>query len=112
MARCASLSPSTSSSPPWTAAPLARASPKHPEAKSPSRVVTQNKSAPVPKNALTTGPPSATFGLRLSRTRMALQQSIDLALATNIGAGGLPQMALDAALSAVETALKRLREQD
>lgn len=43
---------------------------------------------------------------------MALQQSIDLALATNIGASGLPQMALDAALSAVGTAVKRLREDD
>jgi glucose-6-phosphate isomerase len=46
------------------------------------------------------------------RSAMALQQSIDLALATNIGASGLPQMALDAALSAVETAVKRLRQDD
>jgi glucose-6-phosphate isomerase len=44
--------------------------------------------------------------------RMALQQSIELALAENIGASGLPQMALDAAFSAVETAVKRLREDD
>jgi len=43
---------------------------------------------------------------------MALQQSIDLALASNIGATGLPTMALDAALSAVETAVKRLNEDD
>ena len=43
---------------------------------------------------------------------MALQQSIDLALASNIGASGLPTMALDAALSAVETAVKRLNEDD
>jgi len=42
---------------------------------------------------------------------MALQQSIDLALATSIGASGLPQMALDAALAAVNTALARLREE-
>ena len=43
---------------------------------------------------------------------MALQQSIDLALSKNIGGGGLPQTALDAAMAAVETALKRLREDD
>ncbi len=43
---------------------------------------------------------------------MALMQSIDSALATNIGASGLPQMALDAALSATETAVKRLVEDD
>ena len=43
---------------------------------------------------------------------MALKQSIDLALASKIGASGLPTMALDAALSAVETALTRLAEDD
>ena len=43
---------------------------------------------------------------------MALQQSIDLALATNIGASGLPQMALDAAFSAIDTAVARLRQDD
>jgi glucose-6-phosphate isomerase len=43
---------------------------------------------------------------------MALQQSIDLALASNIGGGGLPQTALEAALSAVDTAMKRLAEDD
>ncbi|MBF9234927.1 glucose-6-phosphate isomerase [Microvirga alba] len=43
---------------------------------------------------------------------MALQQSIDLALASNIGGGGLPQTALDAALSAVGHAMKRLAEDD
>ncbi len=35
---------------------------------------------------------------------MALQQSIDLALAANVGASGLPQTAVDAALSVVEKA--------
>jgi glucose-6-phosphate isomerase len=43
---------------------------------------------------------------------MPLQQSIDLAMAKTIGGGGLPQTALDAALSGVETALKRLRQDD
>jgi glucose-6-phosphate isomerase len=43
---------------------------------------------------------------------MALQQSIDLALASNIGGGGLPQTALEAALSAVGNAMKRLAEDD
>lgn len=43
---------------------------------------------------------------------MALKQSIDLALASRIGASGLPTMALDAALSAVATALARLAEDD
>jgi glucose-6-phosphate isomerase len=43
---------------------------------------------------------------------MALQQSIDLALSTRIGAKGLPGVALEAALSGIETALKRLREDD
>jgi glucose-6-phosphate isomerase len=43
---------------------------------------------------------------------MALQQSIDLALASQIGGGGLPQTAIDAALAGVEKALKRLREDD
>jgi glucose-6-phosphate isomerase len=43
---------------------------------------------------------------------MALQQSIDLALASKIGATGLPTMAIDAALSAVETALARLAGDD
>lgn len=43
---------------------------------------------------------------------MPLQQSIDLALASNIGGGGLPQMALEAALTAVGHAMKRLAEDD
>jgi glucose-6-phosphate isomerase len=43
---------------------------------------------------------------------MALQQSIDLALATNIGAAGLPQTALEAAFAGVETARRRLAEDD
>ena len=43
---------------------------------------------------------------------MALKQSIDLALASRFGASGLPTMALDAALSAVATALARLAEDD
>lgn len=43
---------------------------------------------------------------------MPLEQSVDLALSQNIGAGGLPQTALDAGLSAVESGLKRLREDD
>src|SRR5689334_4809576 len=43
---------------------------------------------------------------------MTLQQSIDLALAAHVGASGLPQTAIDAALSVVENAAKRLREDD
>ncbi|MGO4704768.1 glucose-6-phosphate isomerase [Microvirga sp. 2MCAF38] len=43
---------------------------------------------------------------------MPLQQSIDLALASNIGEGGLPQTAVDAALTVVGKAMKRLAEDD
>ena len=43
---------------------------------------------------------------------MALQQSIDLALASNIGENGIPRTALDAGLVLTEKALKRLREDD
>jgi glucose-6-phosphate isomerase len=43
---------------------------------------------------------------------MALEQSIDLALAATIGEGGLSQGALDRALTEVDTALARLREDD
>jgi glucose-6-phosphate isomerase len=43
---------------------------------------------------------------------MALEQSIDFALSSRIGAGGLPQTALDASLVAVDRAAKRLREDD
>lgn len=43
---------------------------------------------------------------------MALQLSIDLALASAIGGGGLPQTAVDAGLAAVRTAVKRLLEDD
>jgi glucose-6-phosphate isomerase len=43
---------------------------------------------------------------------MALQQSIELALATNIGEAGLPQTALDAALVGVGNAAKRLARDD
>ncbi|HJW79021.1 MAG: glucose-6-phosphate isomerase [Microvirga sp.] len=43
---------------------------------------------------------------------MALQQSIDLALAANIGEAGLPQTALDAARAGVASAAKRLAEDD
>jgi glucose-6-phosphate isomerase len=43
---------------------------------------------------------------------MALQQSIEFALQGQVGEGGLPQTAVDAALSAVEGAAKRLREED
>ena len=43
---------------------------------------------------------------------MALNLTIDLALASTIGSGGLAQTAVDAGLSGVETALKRLREDD
>ncbi len=43
---------------------------------------------------------------------MGLQQTIDLALAANIGANGLPQQALDAALQAVSQGLVRLAEDD
>jgi glucose-6-phosphate isomerase len=42
---------------------------------------------------------------------MALSQSIELALAGRIGGGGLPQTAIEAALSGIETACKRLREE-
>jgi glucose-6-phosphate isomerase len=43
---------------------------------------------------------------------MALEQSIDLALAAQIGEGGVPQTALDAALVVVGKATERLREDD
>jgi glucose-6-phosphate isomerase len=43
---------------------------------------------------------------------MALQQSIDLALETSIGEGGLSQGAFEAALAAVGDAMKRLAEDD
>lgn len=43
---------------------------------------------------------------------MPFEQSIDLALASTIGEGGLSQEALDAALSAVGEAMKRLAEDD
>src|SRR3712207_977361 len=43
---------------------------------------------------------------------MALQQSIDLALESNIGGGGLPQTALDEALELMGGAMKRLAEDD
>ncbi|MBM6592719.1 hypothetical protein [Microvirga pudoricolor] len=43
---------------------------------------------------------------------MALQQTIDLALASNIGGDGIPQTALDAALSVVGNAMKRLADDD
>lgn len=41
---------------------------------------------------------------------MALQQSVDLALATKIGTGGLPQAALDAADVLIEQSVARLRQ--
>jgi glucose-6-phosphate isomerase len=50
--------------------------------------------------------------MELEHVRMALQQSIDLALASTIGENGIPQMALDAALVLAEKALTRLREDD
>jgi glucose-6-phosphate isomerase len=43
---------------------------------------------------------------------MALQQTIDLALESTIGEGGLPQAALEAALERVGDAMKRLAEDD
>ncbi|MCB5175447.1 MULTISPECIES: glucose-6-phosphate isomerase [Microvirga] len=43
---------------------------------------------------------------------MALQQTIDLTLASNIGGGGLPRQAVEAALSVVGKAMKRLAEDD
>jgi glucose-6-phosphate isomerase len=43
---------------------------------------------------------------------MAVTQNIDLARVAKIGSGGLPQEAIEAGFSAVETALKRLRQQD
>jgi glucose-6-phosphate isomerase len=43
---------------------------------------------------------------------MPFAQSIDLALARHIGGAGVPESALEAALSGAETALARLREDD
>ena len=43
---------------------------------------------------------------------MALEQSIDLALAATIGEGGVAEEALDRALAAVDAALVRLRDDD
>lgn len=43
---------------------------------------------------------------------MPLKQSIDLALSSNIGEGGAPQSAIDAALTVVGKAMKRLAEDD
>ena len=43
---------------------------------------------------------------------MALEQSIDLALARNIGPAGLPEVAIEAALKPIEKALDRLRQED
>ena len=43
---------------------------------------------------------------------MLLEQSIEYALSSQIGAGGLPQAAIDAALVAVGRAAARLREED
>ena len=42
---------------------------------------------------------------------MPLAQSVDLALAETIGAGGLPRTAWEAGLSATERALARLRDE-
>src|SRR3954454_2110674 len=50
--------------------------------------------------------------MKRRNVRMALQQSIDLALASRIGENGIPQTALDAALVLTEKAVKRLREDD
>ncbi|HEX8665527.1 MAG TPA: hypothetical protein VF744_16030 [Beijerinckiaceae bacterium] len=43
---------------------------------------------------------------------MPLQQSVDLALAVNIGEAGLPRTAFDAALVGVRAAAGRLAEDD
>ena len=43
---------------------------------------------------------------------MALEQSIDLALAATIGEGGVAEEALDWSLAAVDSALDRLRDDD
>jgi glucose-6-phosphate isomerase len=43
---------------------------------------------------------------------MILKQSIELALAKNVGDAGIPETALEAALSVTETGLKRLREEE
>jgi glucose-6-phosphate isomerase len=43
---------------------------------------------------------------------MALEHSIDLALARNIGAAGLPEVAIQAALTPIAKALDRLRQED
>lgn len=41
-----------------------------------------------------------------------MKQSIELALAKNVGDAGIPETALEAALSVTETGLKRLREEE
>src|SRR5215213_3342973 len=43
---------------------------------------------------------------------MPLEHSIDLALARHIGAAGLPDLAIEAALRLVENGLARLRQED
>ncbi|HSP24724.1 MAG TPA: glucose-6-phosphate isomerase [Saliniramus sp.] len=43
---------------------------------------------------------------------MTLKQSIELALAKNVGGTGIPETALEAALSVTESGLKRLREEE
>jgi glucose-6-phosphate isomerase len=43
---------------------------------------------------------------------MALEQSIDLALARNIGAAGLPDVAIEAAFAVISNGLARLRSED
>ncbi len=43
---------------------------------------------------------------------MTLKQSIELALASNVGDAGIPETALEAALAVTETGLKRLREEE
>jgi len=50
--------------------------------------------------------------LASGESRMALEQSIDLALAARIGAAGLPATAVEAAQAGVETAARRLREDE
>jgi glucose-6-phosphate isomerase len=60
------------------------------------------------------GDPGVAYRPRLRKPEkmMALEQSIDLALARNIGARGLPEAAIEAAFAVIENGLARLRHDD
>src|SRR5688572_24865126 len=66
--------------------------------------MTGRTSSPLPAAPLWSAFPCEADGF------MALEQSIDQALARTIGAGGLPEVALEAGLRLVDNALTRLRE--